>query len=285
MNNLLLYGWAGVLLLTSLGLVFGSFLNVVIYRLPVMLNREWSRHAREQLDTGEATGVTTADETPFNLLVPRSQCPACRHQIRAVENIPVLSWLILRGRCSNCGTAIPVRYPVVECVTACAFLMVVAVFGWSWEAVAAATYSSFLIALAGTDFDTHLLPDELTLPLLWLGLIANALGAFTELHAAVFGAAGAYVFLWSVYWAFKWVTGREGMGYGDFKLFAAIGAWLGWAALPGVVLMAAVTGLGYALTAILRGRRSRHQPIPFGPFLAMAGCAALLLHEHALFAW
>ena len=279
MSGLLLYGWSGVALLSCLGLACGSFLNVVIHRVPLMLDRAWARQAREQLGGEHAPAEVEADDAPYNLFVPRSRCPACGHRIRAIENVPVLSWLILKGRCSNCRSSISARYPLVEILTACVLLAAVALFGWTWTATATAVYGGFLIALAGIDFDTQLLPDQLTLPLLWAGLIVNALGGITDLAAAVFGAAGAYLFLWCVYWVFKVLTGKEGMGYGDFKLFAAIGAWLGWMALPGVILMAAVLGLGYALVSILAGRRDRHQPLPFGPFLAMGGWLALLLQQ------
>ncbi len=282
MTGLLLHGWAGIALLACLGLVCGSFLNVVIHRVPLMLNRAWDRQAREQLHGEHAAAPVEADDPPFNLFVPGSRCPACGHRIRAIENIPVLSWLALKGRCSSCASTISARYPIIEILTACAFLAAAALFGWTWTATAAAIYSGFLIALAGIDFDTRMLPDQLTLPLLWAGLITNAFGGFVELEAAVLGAAGAYLFLWSLYWAFKALSGKEGMGYGDFKLFAAIGAWLGWTVLPGVILVAAVLGLGYALAAILAGRRDRHQPLPFGPFLATAGWLALLVQHQAL---
>ncbi len=271
------HGWSPALCVMIFGLVIGSFLNVVISRLPVMLDRHWNRAARQQLDIKDTDSAAPA-EAPFNLLVPRSQCRACGHQIRIVENIPILSWLVLRGRCSQCGTAIGARYPLVELITAVAPLVAVASFGWTWLALAAVVFSCLMIVLAGIDFETHLLPDQLTLPLLWAGLIVNTIGGFTpDAATAIIGAAGGYLFLWLVYWIFKWTTRREGMGYGDFKLFAAIGAWLGWTALPLVVLFAAVAGLAYGLFGILTRRTTRHQPIPFGPFLAVAGWAGLVL--------
>ena len=282
LNLLLMHGWAGVLLLAVGGLVVGSFLNVVIYRLPVMLEREWKRQAREQLEMEEAAPPAEANVAQLNLVLPGSHCPSCGYRIRAVENIPILGWLALRGLCSNCGAAISPRYPFVEAITACAVLLVVAAFGWSWLAIAAVGYSCVLIALACIDFDTQLLPDQMTLPLLWAGLLTNALGGFTDPASAVLGAAAAYLFLWGVYWTFRWLTGKEGMGYGDFKLFAAIGAWLGWTALPAVILIAAVIALAYALVSILKRRRTRHQPLPFGPFLAMAGWGALIFRETAM---
>ena len=280
LSVLLMHGWAGIALLAVVGLIVGSFLNVVIYRLPIMLDRGWQRQARETLDMKEAAPPTEAGQ--LNLVFPGSHCPSCGHRIKPAENIPILSWLALRGRCSNCGAAISLRYPIVETIAACGAIAAVAACGWTWLAVAAAGYTWVLIALACIDFDTHLLPDQMTLPLLWAGLLVNALGGFTDLAPAVFGAAGGYLFLWGVYWVFKWLTGKEGMGYGDFKLFAAIGAWLGWTALPAVILIAAVIGLAYALVSILNKRRTRHQPMPFGPFLAMAGWGALMFRETAM---
>ena len=278
---LLMQGWAAVPLLAVGGLIVGSFLNVVIYRLPLMLDREWRRQARQQLEEDAAAAPEEDEESNLNLFLPRSHCPACGQGIRAAENIPIVSWLALRGLCSNCGAAISPRYPIVEAVTACAVLAAVAAFGWTGLAAAAAGYSCVLIALACIDFDTRLLPDQLTLPLLWAGLLTNAFGAFADLASAVLGAAGGYLFLWAVYWAFRWLTGKEGMGYGDFKLFAAIGAWVGWTALPAVLLIAASIGLAWALLSILRKRRTRHQPLPFGPFLAIAGWGALVFRDLA----
>ncbi len=259
-----------------LGLIIGSFLNVVISRLPVMLDRQWSRAARQQLDLSENQNEDEA-ASAYNLFVPRSHCPSCGRAIRMIENIPLLSWLVLRGRCSRCGAAIGARYPLVELITALSAAIIVAIFGWTPLGIAAFAYSCCMIALAGIDFETHLLPDQLTLPLLWGGLVVNAFAGFAEPANAIIGAAGGYLFLWLVYWLFKWITRREGMGYGDFKLFAAIGAWLGWMALPLVVLLAAAAALAYGLLGILSGRNTRHQPIPFGPFLAVAGWAALML--------
>ena len=276
MNEFLAHGWWAILSLMIFGLIIGSFLNVVISRAPVMLDRHWNRAARQQLDIKDGQHSDQA-ASPLNLFVPRSHCRACGHQIRIVENIPLLSWLILRGRCAQCGTPIGARYPVVELIAALAPLAAVAALGWTWLAAAAFGYSCIMISLAGIDFETHLLPDQLTLPLLWAGLVVNSIGGFAEPADAIIGAAGGYLFLWLVYWLFKWATRREGMGYGDFKLFAAIGAWLGWMALPLVVLFAAIAGLVFGLLGILTGRSTRHQPIPFGPFLAVAGWAALIL--------
>ena len=279
LSSLLAHGWAGVLLLSVLGFVIGSFLNVLIYRLPVMLDRDWKHQARELLDIPHPDKPAGKYPARFNLFVPRSHCRSCGYRLAVLENVPIFSWLALRGRCSNCDAAISVRYPLIEAITAATILAVVASLGWTWPALAAAGYACFLIALAGIDFDTQLLPDQLTLPLLWGGLVVNAFGGLVDLESAVLAAAGAYLFLWSVYWAFKLLTGKEGMGYGDFKLFAAIGAWLGWAVLPAVILIAAVTGLAYALVESLRGRRERDQPVPFGPFLAIAGWVALVFRD------
>ena len=269
--------------LLVVGLCVGSFLNVVIHRLPLMLHRQWRREAEDHLEDGAAhsESARSADDQfeRFNLMQPRSHCPACRRPIKAVENIPILSWVWLRGKCAGCAASISFRYPLVEALSAAAALWAVAAFGFTWLALAAAVYAWALIALAFTDLETGLLPDQITLPLMWLGLLVNLGDGLTPLAWAVAGAAVGYLSLWLLYWAFKLATGKEGMGYGDFKLLAAIGAWLGWQALPAVALLAAAAGLLYALTAILLGRHSRRQPIPFGPFLAAAGCAALIWRE------
>lgn len=257
-----------------LGACVGSFLNVVAYRLPIMMQREESAWAREAL---ELEPVSEGDAPPFNLVVPRSRCPHCGHQIRAWDNIPVIGWLLLRGRCSNCESPIALRYPVVEFATAAATCAVLAVFGPTWAAVWALVFTWALIALALIDIDTQLLPDSIVLPLLWLGLLVNVSGMFTTLSEAVTGAAIGYGVLWSLYWAFRLLTGKEGMGYGDFKLMAAMGAWLGWQALPGVVLLASLTGIVAAVAMMLSGKMDRQAPMPFGPFIAAAGWLAMLL--------
>lgn len=276
--------------LLGVGLCVGSFLNLVIHRLPLMLHRQWRREveAQESQSSSEPVpsppnlpqaGAANDKEERFNLLWPRSHCPACRRPIKAVENIPVFSWLWLRGKCAGCAAPISLRYPLVEALGAAAALWAVAAFGFSWLALAVAVYAWALIALAFTDLETGLLPDQITLPLMWLGLLVNLGDGLTPLPWAVVGAAAGYLSLWFLYWAFKLATGKEGMGYGDFKLLAAIGAWLGWQALPPVALLAAAAGLLYALTAIILGRQTRRQPIPFGPFLAAAGWAALIWRE------
>ncbi|MCO5101552.1 MAG: A24 family peptidase [Burkholderiaceae bacterium] len=251
------------------GLLAGSFLNVVIHRVPKMLEREWAQQA------AELRGEAAPHAARFDLLVPRSHCPSCGHAIRAVENIPLASWLLQRGRCTACGAAIPLRYPIVEASTALLCAVAVAHFGWSAAALGAVVLTCFLIALAFIDFDTQLLPDSMTLPLLWIGLAFNLWEVFAPLSAAVIGAIAGYLSLWSVYWLFKLVTGKEGMGYGDFKLFAAIGAWFGWTALPAVILLASIVGSIVGLALIFVARRGREVPIPFGPYLAGAGLLAL----------
>lgn len=254
-----------------LGLLIGSFLNVVIYRLPKMLEMQWAT------ECAEMTGRTTVPHAPFNLMVPRSECPHCGHQIRWYENIPVISYAALGGKCSSCKARISLRYPVVEIATGLLFFSAI----WQWGAnstgLAWCVFSATLLTLALIDWDTTLLPDDLTLPLLWLGLIAAALQwTPTTLHSSLWGAIGGYLSLWSVYWLFKIVTGKEGMGYGDFKLFAALGAWFGWQALIPIILISSIIGavIGMAMKFTSGLRDGGY--IPFGPFLAGAGMACLL---------
>jgi len=255
------------------GLLVGSFLNVVIHRLPKMLEREWAQQA------AELRGEPATEAAPFNLLVPRSQCPACGHPIRALENVPLVSWLLQRGRCTACRAAIPLRYPVVEAATAALCAVAIARFGWNAAGLGAVVLTCFLIALAFIDFDTQLLPDSMTMPLLWIGLGFNLWEVFAPLPAAVIGAIVGYLSLWSLYWLFKLATGKEGMGYGDFKLFAALGAWFGWSALPAVILLASVVGALVGLTLMVVARHGREVPIPFGPYLAGAGLLALYFRD------
>jgi leader peptidase (prepilin peptidase)/N-methyltransferase len=266
-----------------LGLAVGSFLNVVIYRLPVMLDRAWREQCREL--RGEAAAATLPAAAPerFNLAVPRSACPACRAPITALQNIPLISWLVLRGRCANCGKPISVRYPLVEALSGILCAAVAWKFGLGWPALAAMVLTWFLIALAFIDVDHQLLPDGLTLPLLWLGLLlslsagpAGAAPLPVDVRSSLIGAIAGYVSLWSVYHLFRLLTGKEGMGYGDFKLFAALGAWLGWQMLLPIILVAAAVGavVGIAMLS-LRGQ-SRATPIAFGPFLAAAGWLMLM---------
>lgn len=252
-----------------LGLMVGSFLNVVIHRLPKMMAREW-----------EAQCAALREETPseqpkYNLVVPRSACPSCGATVRAWQNIPVASWLALRGRCAQCKTRISARYPLVEALTAALSGFAIWHFGATWAGAGALLFIWTLIALTFIDFDTQLLPDSLTQPLLWSGLLFNTANTYVSLGAAVIGAVAGYLALWSVYWLFKLVTGKEGMGYGDFKLLAAIGAWLGWKVLPLTILLSSLVGAAVGIALILFARHGRHIPIPFGPYLAGGGLIAL----------
>jgi leader peptidase (prepilin peptidase)/N-methyltransferase len=252
-----------------LGLLIGSFLNVVIYRLPVMMQREW------EVQCAELRGGTLPEPERFNLAVPRSRCPKCGHAISALENIPVISWLMLRGRCRGCQTAISPRYPLIEAL--CGLLSAYAGwrFGLTLTTLTVLLFVWAMIALTFIDFDTQLLPDDITLPLLWLGLLVNLNGSFTDLKSAVIGAMAGYLALWSIYWGFKLLTGKEGMGYGDFKLLAAIGAWFGWQLLPLTILLSSVVGAVVGISLIVFTRHGRDTPIPFGPYLAAAGVIAL----------
>ena len=255
-----------------LGLMVGSFLNVVIYRLPKMMEREWLRNCQE-LQNPEAQ--ETQPTEVFNLSKPRSACPVCGHKISALENIPVISYLFLAGKCSACKTPISPRYPLIEALTGVLAGLIAWKFGYSLMALAALVFMFALIALTFIDFDTQLLPDDITLPLLWLGLLFNLNNGFTDLRSAVIGAMVGYLILWGVYWLFKLVTGKEGMGYGDFKLLAAIGAWFGWQILPAVILLSSVLGSIIGIGLIVLAGRGRQVPLPFGPFLALGGIAAL----------
>lgn len=265
---------AFVLCAAVLGLAVGSFLNVVIHRLPIMMERDWRAQAREYLDLpGDKDGG------PFNLFLPHSHCPHCQHQIRAWENIPLVSWLALGGKCSACKAPISKRYILVELWCGLLSAYVAWHFGFSWQAGAALLLTWGLLAMSMIDIDHQLLPDALVLPLLWLGLIVNSFGLFASLEAAVWGAVAGYLLLWSVYWLFKLVTGKEGMGYGDFKLLAMLGAWGGWQLLPLTVLLSSLVGaiLGSILLRVKKADTGT--PIPFGPYLAIAGWVALLWGE------
>ena len=219
-----------------IGLAVGSFLNVVIHRLPKMMEAEWNAQC------AELRGEEVAGDGRYNLWAPRSHCPACRTPLRAIDNVPLLSWLLLKGKCAHCGVRIPARYPIVEALTAALSVLVAIHFGWGWAGALAIVFTWTLIALTFIDADTTILPDSLTLPLLWLGLLANVHGVFVPLDQAVVGAAAGYLALWSIYWLFKLATGKEGMGYGDFKLLAALGAWMGWKMLLPIVLLSSVVG-------------------------------------------
>jgi leader peptidase (prepilin peptidase) / N-methyltransferase len=256
------------------GLMVGSFLNVVIHRLPIMMEADWKQQCLEFLHPDQAASAPPSPR--YNLVVPRSACPHCGHKITALENVPVISYLALRGKCSNCKAPINARYPAVELLTGLLTLAVAWKFGVSVQAISAIAFTWALIALTFIDADTTLLPDDITLPLLWAGLLVNAFGLFTSLSAAVFGAVAGYLVLWSVFWLFKLTTGKEGMGYGDFKLLAAIGAWLGWQMLPQVILLSALVGAIVGVIGIVVYGREKGAKIPFGPYLAAAGFIALL---------
>ncbi|MEW6313795.1 MAG: A24 family peptidase [Pseudomonadota bacterium] len=262
-----------------LGLLVGSFLNVVIHRLPKMLERDW------QAQCAQINNQPTVDAPRFNLVVPRSACPHCGHAITLLENIPIVSYLALRGRCADCGKPISARYPAVETISGVLSALLAWHFGPSLAAVAALLFAWNMVALTFIDLDTQLLPDDLTLPLLWAGLLVNLGNVYTTLPSAVIGAACGYLALWLVYWLFKFATGKEGMGYGDFKLLAAIGAWLGWQMLPLVILLSSLVGAVVGIVLIVFARHGRHTPIPFGPYLAAAGLIAMIWGQDIMHAY
>lgn len=251
------------------GLLIGSFLNVVIHRLPIMMEREWKTQC------AELAGIAPTAEEPLSLVTPRSRCPHCGHPISALENIPILSYLLQKGCCKGCGKGISPRYPLIEALTGLVFGYAAWRFGFSLAGAGAMLFLAIMVALTFIDADTQLLPDDLTLPLLWAGLLVNLFHTFTTLPNAVIGAAAGYLALWSVYWLFKLATGKEGMGYGDFKLLAAIGAWLGWPMLPLVILLSSLVGAIIGIALIVLAKRGRNVPMPFGPYLAIAGVIAL----------
>lgn len=275
--------WWDAIFAGGIGLLLGSFLNVVIYRLPKMMERQWAQELAQMNVTHPETGVEPVAQEVFNLMTPRSRCPSCGHVVRWYENIPVLSYVFLRGRCSACQTRISIRYPLVELAVGALFFFCVQRWGatptgWAW-----CGFSAALVTLAFIDWDTTLLPDDITLPLLWAGLLASALGWIdVPLYASVLGAAAGYLSLWLVYWGFKLITGKEGMGYGDFKLFAALGAWFGWEALVPVILMASVIGaiIGVAMKFSSSLREGGY--VPFGPFLVGAGLTAMVFGPQAI---
>jgi leader peptidase (prepilin peptidase)/N-methyltransferase len=251
------------------GLCIGSFLNVVIHRLPKMLEQRW------RLDCAEMTGQAETASARYNLVVPRSACPACGHGITALENIPVVSWLVLGGKCRACKAPISLRYPLVELLGAALAVGAVLRFGPTLTALAAAGLLFSLLALTFIDFDTQLLPDDITLPLLWAGLLVNLGGMFVPLQSAVVGAIAGYLVLWTIYWLFKLIRGKEGMGYGDFKLLAALGAWVGWQMLPVIILLSSAVGAIIGISLLVFKGRDHNVPIAFGPYLAIAGGFAL----------
>ncbi len=258
------------------GLMVGSFLNVVIHRLPKMMEREWHANCLE------LQGKEVPIQTKYTIVTPRSACPQCGHPITALENIPVISYLMLGGKCKGCKTGISLRYPLIEALTGALIGLVAAKYGYTYTSLFAFIFVFALVTLTFIDFDTQLLPDDITLPLLWLGLIFNFNGGFTDLKSAVLGVIFGYLILWSVYWAFKLVTGKEGMGYGDFKLLAAIGAWFGWQMLPAVILLSSVVGALIGIGLIVFKGKGGGTAIPFGPFLALGGIAALFFGQQLM---
>lgn len=265
---------AFILCALLIGLLIGSFLNVVIYRLPKMMQRDWREQAREILELPAGPPAAT-----FNLVLPNSSCPHCSHEIKPWENIPVISYLFLRGKCSSCKAPISMRYPLVELACGLLSAFIAWHFGFTWQAGAMLLLTWGLLAMSLIDVDHQLLPDSLALPLLWLGLIANSFGLFTSLEDALWGGIAGYLSLWSVYWLFKLVTGKEGMGYGDFKLLAMLGAWGGWHVLPLTILLSSLVGAVLGVIMLRLRNAETSTPIPFGPYLAIAGWIALLWGE------
>jgi len=266
-----------------IGLVVGSFLNVVIHRLPKMLDEDWDHQAADLLEhknmAEAAKKLRPRGTVRYNLMTPASTCPHCGHKIKAYENIPIVSYIVLRGRCASCKAPISVRYPIVEAISGLTAAYIGWKFGLNLSMAGALVFSLALLALTVIDIDTQLLPDDITLPLMWTGLLLNLNNLFAPLSSAVLGAAAGYLSLWSVYWLFKITTGKEGMGYGDFKLLAAIGAWLGWKMLPVVILLSSLVGAIVGIGLIMLTRHGRNTPIPFGPYLAAAGLIALFWGE------
>ncbi len=266
-------------------LLVGSFLNVVIYRLPAMMEREWQSSIEDYQQDTQETQTPALDEARFNLATPASRCGQCNHQIRWYENIPLISYLVLRGKCSQCKARISLRYPTIELLTALLSVAVIFVFGFNAAGLAAVAFTFCLVSLTFIDIDHHLLPDRITLPLLWLGLLVNTQNIFTSLESAVWGAILGYLSLWSVYWAFKIITKKEGMGYGDFKLLAALGAWCGAMALPLIILLSSVAGVIIAVVLMTTKKHHSGNPLPFGPYLAIAGWVALLFGQSIIGAY
>jgi len=286
---------ANALIITAglFGLLIGSFLNVVIYRIPVMLDNEWREAATDILEeqgvnVEEPKSKESEESKPFNLVVPRSACQTCGHQITAMENVPIISYLFLRGKCSGCKSSISVRYPLIELLTGLLFAFSAYQFGWSQQTVATIILSGMLITLIFIDIDRKLLPDNIVYPLLWIGLFINIDNTFISLEESVIGALAGYLSLWSIFWLFKLATGKEGMGYGDFKLLAALGAWLGWKMLPLIIMLSSVVGAVLGILILVLNKKGRETTLPFGPYLAIAGLVALfwgneLVSQYLLF--
>ena len=272
-----------IILTGSIGLLIGSFLNVVIYRLPVMMERDWHTQC------AELNGKEAPSYSQFTLNTPRSRCPHCNHAISALENIPILSYLVLQGKCKQCKTSISTRYPLIEALTGILSAVIAWHFGFDWACLGALLLTWSLIVLTFIDIDHQLLPDSITLPLVWLGISFNLFTVYTpNLQTSIIGAMAGYLSLWLVYQSFKLLTGKEGMGYGDFKLLAALGAWLGWQALPSIILLSSLVGAIIGVSLILFRKHQQGTPIPFGPYLAIAGWLALIWGEninHAYLTW
>jgi leader peptidase (prepilin peptidase)/N-methyltransferase len=264
-----------LLFIALLGLSVGSFLNVVIYRLPVMLEKEWKQQCHELMEIED----DDINNETFNLMLPASRCQNCGHKITLWENIPILSYIFLKGRCSECHQKISIRYPIIELTTGLLSIAVAIHFGFSWQTVAALLLTWALITLSMIDYDHKLLPDNIVLPFLWLGLLINLNGTFTDLSSAVIGAIAGYLSLWSIFWIFKLITGKDGMGYGDFKLLSLFGAWLGWQYLLQIALLSSLVGAVVGICLVIIFGRDRTIPIPFGPYLATAGWISMLWGE------
>ena len=269
---------------TILGLVIGSFLNVVIYRLPKMLENEWRCECREFLDDELKPAKELAKVEELTLSKPASTCPKCGHKIKVLENIPVSSWLVLKGKCSACANPISARYPIIETITGLTSLVIAMYYGVTWQVLFMLVLTWSLIALTMIDIDKMILPDQITLPLVWLGLILGLNDVFVSIDQAVIGAIVGYMSLWSIFWLFKLITGKEGMGYGDFKLFAVFGAWFGWQLLPLLILMASLVGAIIGISMMVFKNHEGSKPIPFGPYLAIAGWITALWGE-GIWAW
>ncbi|MBE9562163.1 MAG: prepilin peptidase [Proteobacteria bacterium] len=263
-----------------IGLLVGSFLNVVIHRLPIMMERNWRRDCAELLETSDNTS-----QEKFDLILPPSHCPNCSHAITILENVPIISYILLRGRCSSCQQKISIRYPIIEFTSMLLSAMVAWKFGYGWQLLGALLLTWALLSASLIDFDHYLLPDNIIFPLLWLGILFNLFGIYTDIETSVVGAMFGYLSLWSVYWAFKLITGKEGMGHGDFKLLAALGAWLGWLALPGIIFLSSLVGAVIGISLVILKMQSKDKPIPFGPFLATAGWLHLMWGENLINLW
>ena len=274
------YDWFFYALVVIIGLIVGSFLNVVIYRLPLMMEKEWREQCTEFLDL-----ENSKQEVKLNLSVPASSCPDCGHKIRAWENIPVISYLLLKGKCASCKTHISAEYPLIETITAILSVGIAYHYGVSWQTLSALFFTWALISLTMIDFHKQLLPDNIVFPLLWSGILINMFGTFVDLESSVIGAIAGYLVLWSVYHLFRILTGKEGMGYGDFKLLAALGAWMGWKMLPLILILSSFVGAAIGIAMIVFARHDKNIPIPFGPYLAIAGWIALLWGEAITTIW